>query len=305
MKQYLKAFSLAAVLAGCAPASQTGLHSSGQSTDQNPGILGGEVLSRVGQYPAQRSVVMIQPLGPAGLPVTGCTAVLIGQNTGLTSAHCLEMEFTTFRVVFGLRMFATAENHLEGARYELHPRYKTEIVIGTHNFQKIPGEQKFTMDRRFDLAIFSFKGTLPPGYRPAHIDIEKFKDRSNEKVYSYGEGARVHPHQITRDDIGDGLYGKLARGVMFIDTKFTQYEDLYFTSEYSPSQVCNGDSGGPQFLADAVYPTIVGIHSARLNNDASPTTKFSNCGDISVITKVAPFSDWIFEKKTELENQLR
>lgn len=287
---------------GCAPRAQ---NSTEVRDDQNTdGLLAGEVLKSEQKYPAQRAVVIFQTLDKNGIPGSSCTAVLIAPNVALTAAHCLQTAFVSFRMAFALETTAVNIKYLPGHKFVVHPLNRSinpEIVF---EFKNPPYTQKTPFRLRYDLALVSFKGKVPKGYRPAKIDTDKGADRSGESIYAYGYGNRQHPYQVDSSQLGTLLYGSLTRGKMQIDSDFHRFEDFYLTSESSETQVCNGDSGGPQFLANAKEPTVVGIHSARHVNWAIEKHHNSQCGDVSIVAKVAPFADWILETKKALERAL-
>ncbi len=157
-----------------------------------------------------------------------------------------------------------------------------------------------------DIAIFSFVGEIPADAKPAQI-VSENSDLSNQPVYIYGSG---HSAYINGDQFREpkyyqsGEFGNLRRGKAFINSDYSLYADLYFTSPSSEAFTCMGDSGGPQFLASSLLPTVVGINSAMLVDDLDGNHKDSVCGNTAITTKVGAFYDWITAQKAQLTSEL-
>ena len=244
-----------------------------------------------------------------GKPAGFCTGVLIDKNIGLTAAHCLggHIKSNGFKIVFGLNQRAPSNRIRVGFKMVAHPDFR-EDGKELDSFDFGGGAiKKYTKGMSNDIAIFSFVGELPPDAKPAQI-LPQNIDLSNQPIYIYGAG---HSQYISGEQYREpkfynsGLFGNLRRGKAVIHSNYSQYPTMYFTAPTSESQTCMGDSGGPQFLASAEFPTVVGINSAMLVNDLDGNHKDSVCGNTALTTKVGAFYDWITQQKLILTSELK
>jgi hypothetical protein len=159
------------------------------------------------------------------------------------------------------------------------------------------------MNMHNDIAIFSFYGDLPADAKPALV-ISDTSDLSNQPVYIYGSGHSAYINGVQFREpryYNSGEFGNLRRGKAVIHADYSRFTDLYFTAPTSESFTCMGDSGGPQFLASASFPTIVGINSAMLVDDLDGNNKDSVCGNTAITTKVSHyFVIFVFKGKLTL-----
>ncbi len=282
-----------------------------QSTSENsaaPAVANGKLLSKVGEYPASRALVIVMQTYN-GKPAGFCTGVLIDKNIGLTAAHCLRgnPKPNGFKIVFGLSQHAPQSRIQIGYKIVGHPEFRddgAEVQAFDFGGGRV---KKYTKGMSNDIAIFSFAGDLPADAKPAQI-LPQNIDLSNQPIYIYGSG---HSQYITGEQYREpkfyhaSLFGNLRRGKAVIHNNYIQYPTMYFTAPTSEAHTCMGDSGGPQFLASASFPTVVGINSAMLVDDLDGNNKDSVCGHTALTTKVGAYFDWITQQKIILSSELK
>lgn len=275
---------LLCTLAACSPDIQ----SHGNILEGRTAIIGGEAVNeRLTE--ASRSVVVIEMVNSSGSPFGFCTATLIGTNTVLTAGHCFDKKrmpaLAGFNVLFTNKyVFFQHYPQRKGLRHLIHTDYNS------------------SGDYDHDLAVASFEGSLPEGYKPVAIDTDKDTDHSGGTVYVYGYGrAKDYTGRPTQDMLAE--IGQLHRGVMKIDEQFNRFADRYWTTKEVPVFICQGDSGGPQFYHENGVLKVMGVNSAvygpRLPNGRS------SCKGIAQATKVAPFAPWIQSSRRALFSEDR
>lgn len=300
-----------------------------QSTNENsgaPAVVNGKALTKVGEYPASRSLVIVEQT-TNGKASGFCTGVIIDKNIGLTAAHCFESKGTGaagFRVIFGLSQRAAFDRIRQGHKFVQHPQFRAatdlltfDFVTGLSRPTVVDANNKavldsvtskaFTMNLHNDLAVFSFYGDLPLDAKPAQI-LPRNIDLANQPVYIYGAGHSKYMNETKYNPtVSQDFYsfGFLKRGKAVINSNYAQYRDFYFTAPTSESHTCRGDSGGPQFLASATFPTVVGLNSAMLVNDLNGNNKDSLCGHTALTAKVSAFISWIETQKAQLKAELK
>lgn len=278
-------------------------------------VVNGGTIARTGEYPASRSVMLVLNQRD-GRPSGFCTAVLIGKNIGLTAAHCFEHSSPTdtFKVVFGLSQWAPANRMRAGGKFKIHPLFRSNPGMIAFDFgsgvaTSVADEKTFvpnattklvTQEKHYDIAIFSFIGDYPEDMKPALV-LDREMDLSNADLYIYGAGHSMYINQKdTAAYYKTGEFGFLRRGKAKVNSNYSQFADFYFTSPASQAKTCMGDSGGPQFLASAKYPTVMGINSAMIVNDLDGNNVDSVCGNTALVTKTSTSSTWINQEKAEL-----
>jgi len=253
--------------------------------DSEASILNGNLIT-TRTTPAAKSVVYVELLGRENNRIAYCSATLIAKNFVLTAAHCFDKKLIknikSFRVVF-------SSDVNEGAA----PPMRAGITFTNHPAYNTTQPQPPLYD--YDIALAMFAGDIPAGFAPVSIDTDISADYSNQELYAYGFGRSVDYFGKPSDSYNLGGGGFLRRGVVRVDGNYNATPDRYFISEQSPSFLCSGDSGGPQFYNKGNVLKVVGVASAAKGVLLSNGRR--QCRGSSQVTKVAPVSAWILSEQ--------
>jgi hypothetical protein len=141
--------------------------------------------------------------------------------------------------------------------------------------QKFPENGRgFTPNPHNDIAIVKFSGTLPKPYRPIALLPASESLKKDEKVYIAGYG---------RDERRQS--GTLKSSFSLFDTE-NIVSRLFRTISGATQSTCNGDSGGPAYVARGGFYYLVGATSYGPSN--------FNCmsGD-SLFVDLRQFTPWL------------
>lgn len=200
-----------------------------------------------------------------------CTGTLIAPNVVLTAAHCADdqvsEEATDYRIVFGSAVVESDKDLnkvtiRKGKEITLHSEWKNENITNPR-------------DPSFDLALISFEGEMPEGFKTAKLPSPEFKLDYKGKMVAVGYG-------LTQGvpDIG-------ATELRRVDIKMNDwsYSITHFETRMHEGGTCDGDSGGPAYLKESNPDqlTIIGI------------TSFGDkyCKSTGYFVRVPTFTRWI------------
>lgn len=191
-----------------------------------------------------------------------CSGTLVGENTVVTAAHCVEAMSDGDYVVFGLVESGKATQGRKIVKKAFHEKWAG-----------IPEEDSRDV---FDIGVAQFEGTAPAGYKPAGILADDSILINGAEVLLVGYGVTNGTYQN-----GSGIlrYTK----VKIRDAKFGQTE---LQTDETANGSCNGDSGGPGLVEVNGQFYLWGATS---RGDAA-------CTNNGIYTKVTSYRDWVTEK---------
>jgi uncharacterized protein (TIGR03382 family) len=217
-------------------------------------IIGGD-LSQPNEFPATGMIM--------GEGVLVCTATLIAPDVALTAAHCLHPP------PFGALSFTLDPDLANGV----------EAPIGITVTHQHPGFDG-SVDPYVDLAVRNDIGVLildhpVPDVTPEYIDEPIFHTALDNglELAMCGYGWEVW---------NSGGFARKQDATMIID----RTADFEFSTMAADPQPCNGDSGGPLFVDTQGIRRIAGLVSRAMGRS-------SMCNTGAIITRVAPYADWI------------
>ncbi|RYZ76884.1 MAG: trypsin-like serine protease [Proteobacteria bacterium] len=302
------------------------------ATDSEAGIIGGENVNSRDSV-AARSVVYLN-IQKNGITVSGCSATLIGMETVLTAAHCLDGDrpFDSVYVEFSTK----SETDLKAHRtvgvmtgYALHPKYNTRPYQTTTNVLKgkkwvnVPTVQ-MGVAYDHDIAILVFRGGVPSDQKPMKIDTDRNANYAGQKiqVYGYGKSTDWTEQDIRAMELAEAIKAgrakpdpntkavvmNLHRGNFTVRADFDNTADAYYNvgDLSTGTWICQGDSGGPQFITKNGETKVIGVNST---SDGMVVGKLMYKGNMKYIKsckgpgkaiRVAEFADWIQSARQRL-----
>ena len=213
-----------------------------------------------------------------------CSASLISKTAVMTAAHCFglskeEIErVKTASIYFTLNKNSSKNIGYISKKFKVHESFNT-----IHNYLNN------------DIAIITFSGALPAGYKPA--DYQKSDDTFllglEFRTAGYGQQLdHTNPLAQVPSKIGKLMSTKLRFDPVFPSSDFFP---THISAQQTTTGICSGDSGGAAFVRNpnGQYK-IVGINSS--------TGTDSSCLDgKSYYTRVSLFTDWITKTIQELK----
>ncbi|MBO9666077.1 MAG: trypsin-like serine protease [Bdellovibrio sp.] len=249
----------ASVLAACQGQDISNLNLDGE------GIYGGQEVAA--NDPDLQSVVSVRAHIPEGQ--VNCTGVLIGNNTVLTAAHCLEpYPQGTFDIAFGRDAFKP-NVYFPVKSKVIHDDYKRKDNI--------------------DLAVLRFTGKLPAGYKPALLPTDKIHATKFMTVIAAGYGqSRTVGSWSEPDHLGAGILRKISQDITWVQDD--QFE--FHFNQRDRGGICHGDSGGPVLFKSSGQFYVLGINK-RVSPDVSHDDM---CRGMSFVQDVYLSLTWVKEQ---------
>jgi secreted trypsin-like serine protease len=192
-----------------------------------------------------------------------CTATLIAPDVALTAAHCLTPP------PFGSLTFT----------FDVDSSNGEDALIGiklTHQHPDFDG----SVDPYVDLAVRNDIGVLVLE-RPV-LDVTP--EAIDEPIFEtpLDNGTQLAMCGYGWDVWNSGSFARKRDATMVVD----RTADFEFSTMATDPQPCNGDSGGPLFVEGPGRRRIAGLVSRAMGRS-------SMCDTGAIITRVAPYADWI------------
>lgn len=158
-----------------------------------------------------------------------CTGTLVGPRVVLTAAHCLVSVSPRTRVFFGADPAAGG------------------TMLGVLDARAHPEFDRLSFDN--DIAVLLLDGEPPAAAQPLELFAGPL-DASHV-------GRPIRLVGFGRQGVGDTAALRKRQGTSVIDQVFAGD----FSYSASPSQTCEGDSGGPAFMVEGGREQLVGVTS--------------------------------------------
>jgi secreted trypsin-like serine protease len=195
-----------------------------------------------------------------------CTGSIIGKNSILTAAHCVDQDPANINIVFGIDIHKAKPEFIRAAnQFVIHPNWNRHLRSG-----------------EADLAIIHFEGDLPDGYMPVDLADQGLELKKGQTVFMAGFG-------VTDGETKAGA-GKLHQMT-------TEILDFHSATEIvtdgQQSSVCFGDSGGPAFIE---------VGNVFIQWGVASSVASEACNDSSVHTEVMKYLSWINTSVEKFDN---
>ncbi|WP_413585468.1 S1 family peptidase [Bdellovibrio sp. HCB274] len=204
---------------------------------------------------------------------TVCTGTIIAPNLILTAAHCISNPGYPLEIGFGLD-WHDGNMEIRAGR----------AVIKHSGFAG--AQSNFDRD---DIALISFSGSLPDGFKPAPLVKDTTYTKENGTFTAFGYGSTTG-----MDGIGNST-GRLRKVPMTIFSVFSN-KKVFASKHLSGKGVCFGDSGGAAFVKiKGVYHlmgVIGGVYWSQRPKD--------QCSAYSYYLSIPYYLPWIREKSLQL-----
>jgi secreted trypsin-like serine protease len=235
-------------------------------------IVGGTEMTR--HDPIARSTAAIYEPSGDGRGGALCTASLIGPNTAITAAHCLEDGVYSPVMLFG--------TDVHDAQTERRP------VTGTIVNPAWARRQGRGMDQG-DIAVVKFQGRIPKGYQPAPM-------AAAADNWVQGETAILAGYGITNARTQEGS-GVLRKTAVRVSNPRVRKSEVILDQSHGQG-ACHGDSGGPAYVQRNGKMVLAGV-----TNRSYPSSAADDCAHKVVYTKVSSYRSWIKKSQDELRRQ--
>jgi V8-like Glu-specific endopeptidase len=195
-----------------------------------------------------------------------CTGSIIGKNSILTAAHCVDHDPANINIVFGI---------------DIH-KAKPEFIRSANQFVIHPNWNKHLRTGEADLAVINFEGDLPDGFMPVDLADQSLELKNGQKVIMAGFG------------VNDGETKAGAGKLRQMTTEILDFRSATeIVTNGQKSSVCFGDSGGPAFIK---------VGNALVQWGVASSVASEACNDSSVHTVVMKYLTWINRSMEKFDN---
>lgn len=227
---------------------------------------------------ASQEIIGGDPSEPSEFMATGmivargrliCTATLIAPDVGLTAAHCLKTpQFGSLGFTLDIDASNGTEDVVDISFAHMHPDFDDRV------------DPYVDLAIRNDIGVFILKEPMPnaPIEQIDELPFDTALDPGNElAMCGYGWPA-----------YSSGSLGLKRDANVLVD----RTDAFEFSTAPANPQPCNGDSGAPLFVDTPEGRRIVGVVSRAMGRS-------ERCDTGAIITRVAPYSQWIAFASTD------
>jgi hypothetical protein len=187
-----------------------------------------------------------------------CSALVLSRTAVLTAAHCVATPLDT-------RIFFRDGNGkpvlLAVGSVAVHPGFRPDAPR--------------TRERSVDLALVKLAQSLPDGFQPAVL--------AGADPLPLGTKVHIAGYGLARE--GDARSGGTLRsGELWVRAPLSDQLLWLAGPKNKPGGACDGDSGGPIFLADGRAAAI---------SDWAQGEGAARCGVLTQAARIGPHRDWI------------
>jgi secreted trypsin-like serine protease len=271
-----------------------------------------------GNIPGEKSTVYVW------LGIGGCTGTVISEHFVLTAAHCLYSQDYGYQIPSKMKIVIgnNAFNLLDIKTTKVKKYFINPLYLDTRNYALLLYEKYSIYSSLGDIAIVQTEGNLIKDYGLVASKMTHSNVFTQEEILSIGYGLTGKHDKNTAglkrwSVSGVGNFIKHPEYDLKFKPFFLNYNPSIINNLYAPNpedsllmtdrkskfhgQVCNGDSGGPQFVKRNTETVIISVtHGFNASLQGKETIPiFKNKEDIcnkintSLSTRVAPYFDWI------------
>ncbi|MGE5085090.1 MAG: S1 family peptidase [Bacillota bacterium] len=271
--------------------------------DNSDNIVNGEIVTTMTE--ARSSTVLLASIRKDN-SASLCTGTLIADNLVLAAAHCAPKtnEKDTITIIgFGLNFM---ESFGSSRKY---PFYQA-IDIKVH--EGYDATSKSVNNAPNDLAIFKFKGALPPEFKVRALPTSDFKVSATDTLEMVGYGntseiaqdsGTLRQTKLPADHITDVIHVKATDKNGLVDEGDIPAPGVILVKQ-PDTGVCTGDSGGPLYIKNTEGQwTYLGVTSMGIDvNPNALTPEKKTCHGVSLFVDIRQQLNWITATVKALNN---
>lgn len=267
----------------------------GQPSQSRPDIVQGyEVNVANATGPVLVSTVALTSARLINYGKSFCTGTLIGENTVVTAAHCVTEMPSDAQVVFGNQVSSQAAA-LPVDKIVRHDGYDAQLTLkGERNYKPA-----------HDIAVISFKGQRPSSSAIVPLADRNVTLKEGQKATLAGFG-RTGALTPAGGDINDT--GVLRAVEVTLQQLFSSGKVIYLRGHDRDrlQGACNGDSGGPTYVAQDKKWFVTGALSTGIPGVVDRDG--DSIGDLGCVggnyyTDLRLYNEWIREAQKVLGDE--
>lgn len=293
MLNFGKTVTLSSILLTTLSAGCGGADGTSQDGSETEIVQGRTVTSASATYPVSTSTVALATRWMARAGKSFCSGTLIGPNTVLTAAHCLQGSPSGIVVVFSSRVTANSYM-LPVTATVVHPGYNNALTIRPERMWR-PAH---------DIAIVRFRGKVPSTHRIIPVGtLGGTAVTQSARVTLAGFGRSGAIQERTQRDVNDtGVLRTVDVGVVSVASRGKVFAVRGFDRNRLQG-ACSGDSGGPTYISRNGRWYVIGALSTGVMGKVDRNgNRLSDLGCIgtNTYTDARHYADWIAAQQRRL-----